>query len=63
MNLIVSARRRAVALPDGNWWIFVLWVMPPLIAIAVALILSISARVSSAAAAQQASSLATLPRS
>ena len=38
-----------------------LWVMPPLIALAIALIVAISSRVTSGAAAQQASSLATLP--
>ena len=38
-----------------------LWVLPPFIAIALAVILAISARVSSAAAAQQSSALATLP--
>jgi hypothetical protein len=38
-----------------------LWVLPPFIALALAVILAISARVSSAAAAQQASALATLP--
>jgi NhaP-type Na+/H+ or K+/H+ antiporter len=39
----------------------VLWVIPPFIAIALALILRLSARVRSAASAQQASSLVTLP--
>ena len=38
-----------------------LWVLPPFIALALCLILAISARVSSAAAAQQASALVTLP--
>ncbi len=37
------------------------WVLPPFIALALALILGISARVSSAAAAQQSSALVTLP--
>ncbi len=61
VNLIVSTRTDGVLFPAGNWWIFVLWVIPPLIALAVALIVSISSRVSSGASAQQASSLIALP--
>ena len=61
VNLVVSTRTDGVLFPAGNWWIFVLWVMPPLIGLAVALIVSISSRVSSGAAAQQASSLIALP--
>jgi hypothetical protein len=38
-----------------------LWVLPPFIMLALAMILAISARVSSAAAAQQSSALVTLP--
>jgi hypothetical protein len=41
--------------------VLILWVIPPFIAIALSLILRLSARVRSAAAAQQASSLVTLP--
>lgn len=61
VNLIVATRTNGVTFPTGNWWIFMGWVMPPLIAMAVALIVSISARVTSGAAAQQASSLIALP--
>jgi ABC-2 type transport system permease protein len=61
VNLIVLTRTDGVTFPTGNWWVFMLWVMPPLIALAVALITSISARVTSGAAAQQASSLIALP--
>lgn len=61
VHLIVLTRTSGVAFPAGNWWIFMGWVMPPLIAMAVALIVSISARVTSGAAAQQASSLIALP--
>lgn len=61
VNLIVSTRTHGVLFPTGNWWVFMIWVMPPLIAIAVALIVSISSRVTSGAAAQQASSLIALP--
>jgi ABC-2 type transport system permease protein len=61
VNLIVVTRTDGVTFPTGNWWIFAGWVMPPLLAMAVALITSISARVTSGAAAQQASSLIALP--
>jgi ABC-type Na+ efflux pump permease subunit len=61
VNLIVGPQVGGWFFPTGNWWILVLWVLPPFIAIALAVILAISARVSSAAAAQQSSALATLP--
>lgn len=47
--------------PTTNWLVLMLWVVPPFLVLVVALILSISARVTSAAAAQQASALVTLP--
>ena len=61
MNLIVGPKLGGWFFPTANWWILMLWVLPPFIALALAVILAISARVSSAAAAQQASALATLP--
>ena len=59
MNLIVGPQVGGWFFPTTNWWILMLWVLPPFIALALAVILAISARVSSAAAAQQASALAT----
>jgi len=61
VNLIVGPQVGGWFFPTGNWWILMLWVLPPFIAIALAVILAISARVTSAAAAQQSSALATLP--
>ena len=61
VNLIVGPKVGGWFFPTANWWLLVLWILPPFIALAVALILAISARVSSAAAAQQASALVTLP--
>lgn len=61
VHVIVLTRTDGVTFPTGNWWVFMIWVIPPLLAMAVALIVSISARVSSGAAAQQASSLIALP--
>jgi ABC-type Na+ efflux pump permease subunit len=60
VNLVLATGGTAF-FPTGNWWIFVVWVIPPLLALAIALILSLSSRVSSGAAAQQASSLIALP--
>jgi ABC-type Na+ efflux pump permease subunit len=61
VNLVLAPSGDGVFFPTGNWWVFVIWVIPPLLAMAIALILSISSRVSSGAAAQQASSLIALP--
>ena len=61
VNLIVGPKLGGWFFPTTNWWILMLWVLPPFIALALAVILAISARVSSAAAAQQASALVTLP--
>lgn len=61
VNLIVGPKVGGWFFPTPNWWLLVLWVVPPFLALVVGLILRISARVSSAAAAQQASALITLP--
>lgn len=61
VNLIVGPSVGGWFFPTGGWWVLILWVVPPFIAIAVALIVRISARVQSAAAAQQAASLVSLP--
>jgi ABC-type Na+ efflux pump permease subunit len=61
VNLIVGPKVGGWFFPTANWWLLVLWVVPPFLALVVALILRISARVTSAAAAQQSSALITLP--
>jgi ABC-2 type transport system permease protein len=61
VNLVLLPRTDTVLFPTGNWWVFMVWVVPPLLAMAIALILSLSSRVSSGAAAQQVSSLIALP--
>lgn len=61
VNLTVGPQVGGWFFPTTNWWILVVWVLPPFIALALAVILAISAKVSSAAAAQQASALVTLP--
>jgi ABC-type Na+ efflux pump permease subunit len=61
VNLIVGPQVGGWFFPTTNWWILVLWVVPPFLALVVGIILRISSRVTSAAAAQQASALVTLP--
>jgi len=61
VNLIVGPKLGGWFFPTVGWLVLVLWVVPPFIAIALSLILRLSARVSSAASAHQASSLVTLP--
>lgn len=47
--------------PTAGWWILILWVVPPFIAVALSIILWVSSKVRSTAAAQQAASLVSLP--
>ncbi|MBT8216134.1 MAG: ABC transporter permease subunit [Acidimicrobiia bacterium] len=61
VNLIVGPDLGGWFFPTSGWWVLILWVVPPAIAIALSLIVRISARVQSAAAAQQAASLVSLP--
>lgn len=61
VNLIVGSQLGGWFFPTAGWLLLVLWVVPPFIAIALAMILRLSARVRSAASAHQASSLVTLP--
>ena len=62
VNLIVARRTDGVLFPTGNWWVFMLWVMPPLDRDGDrADRLHLVAGRASGAAAQQASSLIALP--
>jgi len=61
VNIIVGSQIGGWFFPTAGWMLLVLWVIPPFIAIALSLILRLSARVRSAASAHQASSLVTLP--
>ncbi|MEZ5169941.1 MAG: ABC transporter permease subunit [Acidimicrobiia bacterium] len=61
VNIIAGPKLGGWFFPTGNWWVLVFGLIPPFIALAVAMILMVSSRVSSAAAAQQLSSLITLP--
>ena len=61
VNLIVGPEVGGWFFPTPQWWVLMLWVVPPFLAITLSVVLRLSARVKSAAAAQQASGLVTLP--
>jgi ABC-2 type transport system permease protein len=61
VNLIVGPHVGGWFFPTPEWWVLMLWVVPPFLAITLSVVLRLSARVKSAAAAQQASGLVTLP--
>lgn len=61
VNLIVGPHVGGWFFPTAAWWVLMLWVVPPFLAITLSVVLRLSARVKSAAAAQQASGLVTLP--
>ncbi len=61
VNVIVGPEVGGWFFPTKQWWILMLWVVPPFLAITLSVVLRLSARVKSTAAAQQASGLVTLP--
>jgi len=61
VNLIVGPRVGGWFFPTADWWVLMLWVVPPFLALTLSLVLRLSARVKSTAAAQQASGLVSLP--
>ena len=61
VNLIVGPEVGGWFFPTHQWWLLMLWVVPPFLAITLSIVLRLSARVKSTAAAQQASGLVTLP--
>ena len=61
VNIIVGPRVGGWFFPTRDWWILMLFVVPPFLALTLSVVLRLSGRVRSAAAAQQASGLVTLP--
>lgn len=61
VNLIVGPDVGGWFFPTPSWWLLILWVLPPFLLVALSLVLRLSARVKSTAAAQQATGLITLP--
>ena len=61
VNLTVGPSVGGWFFPTAQWWVMILWVLPPFLAICLSFVLRLSARVNSTAAAQQASGLISLP--
>ena len=61
VNLLVGPEVGDWFFPTTQWWILMFWVVPPFLALTLSIVLRLSARVKSTAAAQQASGLVTLP--
>ena len=61
VNVRVGEEMGGWFFPTAGWWLLILWVVPPFIAIALSIIVWVSSRVKSTAAAQQAASLVSLP--
>ena len=61
VNTIVGPEVGGWFFPTPQWWVLMLWVVPPVLGLTLSLVLRLSARVKSTAAAQQASGLISLP--
>ena len=61
VNLVVGPDAGGWFFPTPEWWVMMLWIIPPFLLLTLSLVLRLSARVKSTAAAQQASGLITLP--
>lgn len=61
VNTIVGPKVGGWFFPTRDWWVLMLWFVPPFLIFAMTLVLRLSARVKSTIAAQQASGLVTLP--
>ena len=61
VNTIVGPDVGGWFFPTKEWWVLMLWVVPPFLALTLSLVLRLSAKVKSTAAAQQASGLVSLP--
>lgn len=61
VNTLVGPEVGGWFFPTTQWWLLMLAVVPPFLLLALSMVLRLSARVKSTAAAQQASGLVTLP--
>jgi ABC-2 type transport system permease protein len=61
VNLLAGPQVGGWFFPNGEWLVMMFWIIPPFLLLALSLVLRLSARVRSTAAAQQASGLITLP--
>ncbi len=61
VNAVVGPEVGGWFFPTGQWWVLMFWVVPPFLAFTLSIVLRLSARVKSTAAAQQAAGLVSLP--
>jgi ABC-type Na+ efflux pump permease subunit len=61
VNTIVGPEVGGWFFPTTQWWLLMLWVLPGFLIIGLSMVLRLSGKVKSTAAAQQASGLITLP--
>ena len=61
VNVTVGPKVGGWFFPTREWWVLIAWVVPPFLALTLSLVLRLSARVKSTAAAQQAAGLVSLP--
>ncbi len=61
VNFFVGPEVGGWFFPTQSWWVLMLWVVPPFLALTLSVVLRLSAKVKSTAAAQQAAGLVTLP--
>jgi ABC-2 type transport system permease protein len=61
VNILVGPEVGGWFFPTAGWWLLIFFVMPPFLAVALSVILWVSARVKSTVAAQQSATLVSLP--
>lgn len=61
VNLVVGPKVGGWFFPTSSWWVLMIWVVPPFLALTLAIVVRFSARVKSSAAAQQVAGLVSLP--
>jgi ABC-2 type transport system permease protein len=61
VNLLAGPSLGGWFFPTAGWWMLILWVLPPFLAVALSIIVWVSGRMRSTAASQQAASLVSLP--
>ena len=61
VNLIAGPKVGGWFFPTAQWWLMMTWIIPPFLTLSLSLVLRLSAKVRSTAAAQQASGLISLP--
>jgi len=61
VNVVAGPSLGGWFFPTAGWWMLIAWVLPPFLAVALAIIVWVSGRMRSTAASQQAASLVSLP--